>query len=80
MNLKNRITKNLRKFVAEEYSRGTVYPPKEDVMNAFHTTSYEDVKVVILGQDPYHGPNQAHGMSFSVKPGVPHATEFKKYV
>ena len=68
---------NLRKFVAEEYSQGTVYPPKEDVMNALHTTSYSDVKVVILGQDPYHGPNQAHGMSFSVKPGVPQPPSLK---
>ena len=67
----------LRKFVAEEYSHGTVYPPKEDVMNALHTTSYSDVKVVILGQDPYHGPNQAHGMSFSVKPGVPQPPSLK---
>lgn len=67
----------LRKFIAEEYSQGTVYPPKEDVMNALHTTSYSDVKVVILGQDPYHGPNQAHGMSFSVKPGVPQPPSLK---
>ena len=62
----------LREFVAEEYSRATVYPPKEDVMNAMRATDFPDVKVVILGQDPYHGPNQAHGMSFSVRPGVPH--------
>ena len=54
-----------------------MYPPKEDVMNALHTTSYSDVKVVILGQDPYHGPNQAHGMSFSVKPGVPQPPSLK---
>ena len=68
---------SLRKFVAEEYSRSTVYPQKEDVMNALHTTSYSDVKVVILGQDPYHGPNQAHGMSFSVKPGIPKPPSLK---
>lgn len=61
----------LRKFVAQEYSTTTVYPSKEKVMNAFYV-SYQDVKVVILGQDPYHGPGQAHGMCFSVKPGVPH--------
>lgn len=61
----------LRKFVAQEYSTTTVYPSKEEVMNAFYV-SYQDVKVVILGQDPYHGPGQAHGMCFSVKPGVPH--------
>lgn len=60
----------LRKFVADEYAATTVYPTKEDVMNAFQATSYADVKVVILGQDPYHGPHQAHGMSFSVQPGV----------
>ena len=57
----------LRQFVANEYSTQTIYPPMNDVMNAFYTTAYHDVKVVILGQDPYHGPNQAHGLSFSVK-------------
>ncbi len=62
----------LRQFVANEYSTQTIYPPMNDVMNAFYTTAYHDVKVVILGQDPYHGPNQAHGLSFSVKPGIPH--------
>lgn len=61
----------LQQFVTKEYAMGTVYPPKEEVMNALHLTAYSDVKVVILGQDPYHGPNQAHGMSFSVKPGIP---------
>lgn len=63
---------NLRKFVAQEYSTKVVYPPIDEVMNAFYTVPYKDVKVVILGQDPYHGPGQAHGMCFSVKPGVPH--------
>ncbi len=53
--------KKLRQFVAHEYSTQTIYPPMNDVMNAFTTTAYCDVKVVILGQDPYHGPNQAHG-------------------
>ena len=48
----------------------TIYPPQEDVFNAFKYTDFEDVKVVILGQDPYHGPNQAHGLAFSVKPEV----------
>ncbi|WP_105253801.1 uracil-DNA glycosylase [Pseudoalteromonas sp. T1lg75] len=47
-----------------------VYPPKEQVFEAFHVTEFDDVKVVILGQDPYHGPNQAHGLCFSVLPGV----------
>lgn len=63
---------NLRKFVAHEYSTKVVYPPIDEVMNAFYTVPYKNVKVVILGQDPYHGPGQAHGMCFSVKPGVPH--------
>lgn len=59
------------KMVAQEREAGvTVYPPKEDVFNAFRLTELSDVKVVILGQDPYHGPNQAHGLAFSVRPGV----------
>ncbi|WP_071461441.1 uracil-DNA glycosylase [Bacillus massilinigeriensis] len=62
--------RNLRSFLKEEYERETVYPAKEDIFNALHYTDYEDVKVVLLGQDPYHGPGQAHGLSFSVKPGV----------
>lgn len=64
--------KGLRQFVAHEYSTQTIYPPMNDIMNAFNTTAYHDVKVVILGQDPYHGPNQAHGLSFSVMPGIKH--------
>ncbi len=47
-----------------------IYPPAADVFNAFKLTEFEQVKVVILGQDPYHGPNQAHGLAFSVKPGI----------
>lgn len=62
----------LREFLKQEYFTETVYPPMEDMWSAFRYTSYAKVKVVILGQDPYHGPGQAHGMSFSVKPGVPH--------
>lgn len=59
-------------FVARERAAGiTVYPPAKEVFNAFRFTELDAVKVVILGQDPYHGPNQAHGLSFSVKPGVP---------
>jgi uracil-DNA glycosylase len=61
---------NLRKFLINEYKEKTIYPDMHDIFNALHYTSYEDVKVVILGQDPYHGPNQAHGLSFSVKPGI----------
>ena len=62
----------LREFVAREYTTQTIYPPIDEVMTAFAKTAYYDVKVVILGQDPYHGPNQAHGLSFSVKAGIPH--------
>lgn len=61
----------LRNTVVQEYNLHTVYPAKEDIMNVFNTVSYKDVKVVILGQDPYHGPGQAHGMCFSVRKGVP---------
>ncbi|MEI2267129.1 uracil-DNA glycosylase [Erwinia sp. CGal63] len=58
-------------MVANERAAGkTVYPPQKDVFNAFRLTELGDVKVVILGQDPYHGPNQAHGLAFSVLPGV----------
>lgn len=63
--------KELRNFLVHEYSSSTIYPDKYDIFNALNYTAYKDVKVVILGQDPYHGPNQAHGLSFSVKPGVP---------
>lgn len=61
----------LREFLINEYKTKTIYPNMYDIFNALHYTEYKDVKVVILGQDPYHGPNQAHGLSFSVKPGVP---------
>ena len=61
---------HLREFLKEEYASEIVYPEKNDIFNALHFTDYEDVKVVILGQDPYHGTGQAHGLSFSVKPGV----------
>jgi len=60
----------LRQFLIQEYKTRTIYPDMYDIFNALHYTSYRDVKVVILGQDPYPGPNQAHGLSFSVKPGV----------
>lgn len=60
----------LRQQLIEEYQTRTVYPNKHDLYNALHLTPYHRVKVVIIGQDPYHGPNQAHGLSFSVKPGV----------
>lgn len=60
----------LRKILANEYRTQTVYPDMYDIFNALKFTSYQNAKVVILGQDPYHGPGQAHGLSFSVKPGV----------
>lgn len=62
---------DLQRFVAEERSRHTVYPAHDEVFAALHLTPYEAVKVLILGQDPYHGPGQAHGLCFSVRPGVP---------
>ncbi|MFS0613366.1 uracil-DNA glycosylase [Lederbergia ruris] len=60
----------LREFLKREYATQTIYPPMHDIFNALHYTSFEQVKVVILGQDPYHGPHQAHGLSFSVQPTV----------
>lgn len=60
--------KELYGFVKEEYSSRVVYPPAEDIFNAFHFTPLEKVKVLILGQDPYHNENQAHGLCFSVLP------------
>ena len=62
---------SLRKFLIEEYKKYTVYPDMHDLFNALKYTPYEDVKVVILGQDPYYNPGQAHGLCFSVKEGVP---------
>jgi uracil-DNA glycosylase len=60
----------LMAFVAAERARGEVFPPPDEVFAALHLTPYADVKVVILGQDPYHGPGQAHGLCFSVRAGV----------
>ena len=60
----------LQAFVADERSRIEVYPPHDDVFAALHQTPFASVKVLILGQDPYHGPGQAHGLCFSVRPGV----------
>ena len=62
--------RRLRAFLIQEYREHTVYPDMYDIFNALKATSYEEVKAVILGQDPYHEPGQAHGMAFSVKPGV----------
>ena len=63
--------KNLVLFLADEYNNKSIYPPQKEVMNAFKLTPFDQVKVVIIGQDPYHQPNQAMGLSFSVKQGVP---------
>lgn len=61
---------HLRAFLKKEYQAKTIYPEMTHIFEALEFTPYEQVKVVILGQDPYHGPNQAHGLSFSVQPGV----------
>ena len=60
----------LQKFVADERTQHTVYPPSDEVFSALYLTPFADVKVLILGQDPYHGPRQAHGLCFSVRPGI----------
>lgn len=60
----------LKQFVDQAYENETVYPERQDIWNAFVYTKFRDVKCVILGQDPYHGPSQAHGLSFSVQDGV----------
>lgn len=67
----------LREFLKQEYTYQTVYPPMQDIFNALHFTRFSDVKAVILGQDPYHGENQAHGLSFSVQSGVPQPPSLK---
>jgi len=63
--------KELQAFVAAQRAQHAVYPPGEDVFAALHLTPRARTRVVILGQDPYHGPGQAHGLAFSVRPGVP---------
>lgn len=62
--------KQIREFLKQEYFSKTIYPPMEDLYNCFRYTPYDDVKCVILGQDPYHNPGQAHGLCFSVKEGI----------
>lgn len=61
---------SIRQFLKSEYSTRTIFPPMHDIFNALKYTPFENTKVVILGQDPYHEPGQAHGLSFSVKKGV----------
>lgn len=63
--------RKLMQFLDEEYAQKTIYPPREDVFTCFTSCPLQDVKVVTLGQDPYHQPQQAHGLCFSVKKGVP---------
>ena len=60
----------LKRVLREEYQTKVIYPDQDDIFNALHFTAYKDTKVVIIGQDPYHGVGQAHGLSFSVQPGV----------
>src|SRR5690625_2237780 len=62
--------RSLREFLIGEYRGGPVYPDAHDIFAALHYTPFAETKVCILGQDPYHGPGQAHGLSFSVKPGI----------
>ena len=68
--LKKPYFKNLGIFVKNEYKKNIVYPEYKNIFNALKLTDYDEVKVVILGQDPYHGPKEAHGLSFSVQKGV----------
>ena len=63
--------KSLTDFVRSEYQSKTIYPEGKNIFNAFNHCPFQQVKVVILGQDPYHGPGQAHGLAFSVKEGIP---------
>ena len=63
--------KELFTFVKDEYSQTVIFPPADDIFNAFHFTPLSKVKVLLLGQDPYHNVNQAHGLSFSVLPSQP---------
>jgi uracil-DNA glycosylase len=69
--------KNLAEFIRSEYSKHTCYPKGSDIFNAFNHCHFNDLKVVILGQDPYHGVNQANGLCFSVHDGVSHPPSLK---
>lgn len=69
--------RNLFDFVESEYQTQTVYPPKEKVFSAFEFTPFNQVKVVLIGQDPYHGSKQANGLCFSVSDGIPHPPSLK---
>ena len=69
--------KSLTNFLEKEYDSKTIYPKPENVFNALNYCSYKDIKVVIIGQDPYHEPNQAHGLCFSVENGVDYPPSLK---
>ena len=60
----------LEEFLTAEYANEMIYPPQEEIFSALELVGYDDVKVLLFGQDPYHGPGEAHGLSFSVKPGI----------
>jgi uracil-DNA glycosylase len=73
--------KTLKSFLLEEKQKGfVVYPKNSDIFNAFNHTPFDKVKVVILGQDPYHGDGQAHGLSFSVQKGIAVPPSLKIYL
>eukprot|EP00596_Hydrurales_sp_CCMP1899_P001240 CAMPEP_0119034974 /NCGR_PEP_ID=MMETSP1177-20130426/1972_1 /TAXON_ID=2985 /ORGANISM="Ochromonas sp, Strain CCMP1899" /LENGTH=302 /DNA_ID=CAMNT_0006992819 /DNA_START=80 /DNA_END=988 /DNA_ORIENTATION=+ len=72
--------KTLTDFVSKETEKGSVYPPKDKVFTAFNLCSFDNVKVVIIGQDPYHGEGQAHGLCFSVQKGVPTPPSLKNMI
>lgn len=63
--------KTLSAFLKQAYETTTVYPPKDQIFNAFSYAAYDDLSVILIGQDPYHQPHQAHGLCFSVNPGIP---------
>ncbi|MCB9335128.1 MAG: uracil-DNA glycosylase [Flavobacteriales bacterium] len=68
----NEYFQKIKSFLLNDKQKYTIYPPGKDIFNAFNLTPFEKVKVVIIGQDPYHGPNQAHGLCFSVNDGIKH--------
>lgn len=70
----------IRATLKKEYAEHEIYPPMNDIFNALRYTSYSDVKAVLLGQDPYHGPGQAHGLCFSVQPGTPLPPSLKNII
>ena len=72
--------KELDSFVKNEYQNHTIYPPGKEIFSAFNACSFEDLKVVIIGQDPYHGDGQANGLCFSVASGGENSAIFEKYL